>query len=278
MSAGPRDEVAFTSYSHRRCEIKRDQQLKENKVANLENVSCKGKNREVFPFPISTSFSWSKSNCIECTQRFSCAVKQCKAMGFLSFSFPEHFSKPETKPRSPLGRHFFSIYKLNQKKVMEYTLNPALTLPLFNYRLVLPHFWPVPVTLSQIEECLALVLQASTGLLLLSGNSMHSVWVEVRTQTTEAWRICSWLSLILTKTMKIFPSITHSRVRYNSSPGSGLTIKRSPYLPLMLLNVWLVLDKSLYFHIFTSPSPIQGNFGFGCFDIQFRKHMLSQKW
>lgn len=94
-------------------------------------------------------FRGSRSNCIECTQRFPCTVKQCKAIGFLSFSFPEHFPELETKPRSQLGWHLFRICNVNRKKVREHALNPALTLPLFNYWLALTHFWPIPATLSR---------------------------------------------------------------------------------------------------------------------------------
>lgn len=172
MSAGPWYKIGSISQSHRVCGSWRVQQLGENKVTVLKSFSFKGKCRTNFTFATSTFFFFfpgSRSNCTECTQRFPCTVKQCKSIGFLSFSFPEHFSELEAKPSSQLGWHLFSIGKVNQKKVKKHALNPTLTLSLFNCWVALTHFWSVPDTVSQTEEDLSLgyrwslVLQPATG-------------------------------------------------------------------------------------------------------------------
>lgn len=105
-----------------------------------------------------------------------------KAIGFLSFSFPEHFSELETKQRSQLGWHLFSICNVNQKMSgnMHWTL-----LCLFHYLTIgFPclFFWPVPATLSQSAL-------GGLAVLGLTDSYLSCLFLQVVAHTLSKWKL-----------------------------------------------------------------------------------------
>lgn len=110
-----------------------------------------------FPFPTSTSFFLgAKVVVLYALRDFPAQWSNVKAIGFLSFSFPEHFSELETKPRSQLGWHLFSICNVNKKMSgnMHWTLLCLFHCLTIGFPCLF--FWPRPASLSQTEEDLAL--------------------------------------------------------------------------------------------------------------------------
>lgn len=101
----PGIKYSLASYSHQDCESWRDQQIKETKVIIPKSVSCNKKQDSFFlsSAPCVFFFLGAELIVLYALRDLPAQCSNVKAIGFLSFSFPELFSELETKHRSQLG-------------------------------------------------------------------------------------------------------------------------------------------------------------------------------